>query len=199
MGLSIHYAGRIKNPDLLPELIDEIVEIVSVYEDWTYFIFENQFPDTLNSDEEHNGKIYGIQFAPKDCEAISLTFLSNGRMAGLVNLQKFGEADTKAEMEYLYLSSTKTQFSNPSTHKMVIHLVRYLSQKYLDDFVLQDEGHYWETEDDALLVKTFKEYTQMLDDFEFALETIPKENGVDLEAHLLEILEKIRKRKANGQ
>jgi len=37
---------------------------------------------------------------------------------------------------------------------------------------LQDEGHYWETKDEALLVETFKAYTQMIDDFEFALETV---------------------------
>ena len=196
MGLSIHYTGRIKNPDLLPEMIDEIVEIVSVYEDWTYFIFENQFPDTLTSDEVHNGEIYGIQFGPEGSEAISMSFLSNGRLAGLINLQSFGEAEAKPEIDYLYSASTKTQFSSPSAHKMIIHLVRYISQKYLDDFELIDEGQYWETGDEALLEKTFKKYNQILNDFELALETIPKKDGVDLETHLLDIVERIRKREA---
>lgn len=41
MGLSFYYSSSIANPELLPELIDEIKDVAKVY-DWKYNVYERQ-------------------------------------------------------------------------------------------------------------------------------------------------------------
>ena len=158
MGLSIHYSGRLKNPALLPELIAEVKDIAEVYE-WKYHVFEQQFPEGRLTGNSHDGNLYGISFSPPECEAVWLCFLSNRRMSGPANLLFHDPDDTDSEDLNLYTLSVKTQFAGMGIHRIIIHLLRHLQEKYLADFELQDEGHHWETGDVELLRTTFARYT----------------------------------------
>ena len=187
MGLSFHYSGSIANPDLLPELIDEIQDIARMY-NWKYFIFDRQFPEDTIGKPDYNQNIYGICFTPPECETIDICFLSNGRMSSISHLKFFGKTDDQAEQTYLYRLSVKTQYAGIELHQFVIELFRYLNKKYFTDFKMTDEGSYWETNDLALLQTTFKRCTDMIDGFASALEYIPVQNGETIESYFERLL-----------
>ena len=187
MGLSFHYSGSIANPELLPELIDEIQDIAKMY-NWKYFIFDRQFPENSFGKTEYNHNIYGICFTPTDCETIDICFLSNGRMSSLLHLKFFGKADNQAEQAYLYMLSVKTQSAGVELHQFVIQLFRYLNKKYFADFKMSDEGSYWETDDLALLRTTFKRYTDLINGFSSALEYIQIQPDETIESYFERLL-----------
>lgn len=194
MGLSIHYNGSFSNPTLLSEMIEEVKDIVNIYE-WEYTIYEEQFP--LNSFEQEviNGKIYGISFSPDNCETIHLSFLSNGKMSSIFHLELYGNTANVNERQYLYLLSTKTQFAGMDTHKLIIHLLKYLSKKYFSTFNLMDEGQYWERGNEELLKKNFDHYNDLMDTVASAFQNYPISSGEPFELYFERILNLIHSRK----
>ncbi|MEI7595303.1 MAG: hypothetical protein WCK02_06100 [Bacteroidota bacterium] len=191
MGLSIHYSGRFNEKASLPEMIEELKDIAELYK-WHYTIYKTKFPCDALGKGNYNNSIYGISFTPPECETISLCFLSNGRMSCPANLQFFGKKENQNEDAFLYLVFAKTQFAGIETHKIIIHLLKYLSNKYLLDFKLVDEGKYWETEDDILLAEKFKQYNQLIDQFSFGLEHFPINKNESIEDYLMRLFKKIR-------
>jgi hypothetical protein len=145
MGLSIHYSGSIANPESLPELISEIEDIAKVY-DWPYKIFESKFPENQFGRETFLDGIYGICFTPPGCESVFISFLSNGKISSPPLLELYGD-ENNPEKKYLYIVSVKTQFAGADIHMLIVHLFRYVSQKYFARFNISDEGNYWETSD----------------------------------------------------
>jgi hypothetical protein len=194
MGLTIHYSGRINKEASLIDLIDEVRDISEIY-NWPYHIYENKFPKESFDFLDHDGKIYGISFIPPKCETVNICFLSNGTMSSLPNLNVWGNSDNEEEKKYLYMISVKTQFAGSSIHKLLVHLLKYLSKKYFDEFKVFDEGKYWETNDELLLGEIFERYNYYLDAFGEALENIPKLDGENFEDYFLRIMEKIKQQK----
>lgn len=172
MGLSIHYSGSFNKETLLEAMIEEVKDIAEIYE-WKYTINESHFPENSFHKEEYDGKLYGISFTPPNSETISLTFLSNGKMCCGVNLKFFGNSDDENDNIYLYFLSTKTQYAGSTTHKIIIHFLKYLSQKYFCNFKLIDEGNYWETEDEELLEEKFKLYNDLINGFADSITNYP--------------------------
>jgi hypothetical protein len=193
MGLSFHYSGNIVKPELLPELIDEVKEIVKVF-NWKYTIFDQQFPEGSFLKTEYNDKIYGICFTPPECETVFISFLSNGRMSSPSHLEFYGKTQTQPEREYLYMLSVKTQFAGVTVHRILIQLFRHLNKKYFTGFTMMDEGYYWETNNEELLKTTFKKYTALLDNFAFAAENFPAQNGENLENYLDRLFLMVKKK-----
>ena len=197
MGLSIHYKGRFNKNSTLSDLITEVKEIVETFK-WDYQIYLEKFPDKKINNDSYNGKIYGISFTPPKCETISICFLSNYRMSSSIHLKLFGNTKNKSENKFLYMLSAKTQFAGITIHKAIIELFRHLLKKnYFSEFHLVDEGNYWETGDENLLKKKFKEYNTLIDDFSLAIETIPAKNGESFQKYFERIMEKINNRKKN--
>lgn len=194
MGLSFHYSGRIANPDSLPELIEEIEDIAKVF-NWKYFVFERQFPKNTIGKHEYNQKLYGICFTPTNCETVSICFLSNGRMSSAAHLQYWGRTDEQPERDYLYMLSVKTQYAGSDVHLFVIQLFRYLNDKYLADFMMSDEGGYWESNDEYLLKKRFDRSTELIDGFKSAIQNQPILKDEDMENYFLRLLKKINDQK----
>jgi hypothetical protein len=56
MGLSIHFTGRLRKAESLPELIKEISDISDVY-GWKYHIYNAHFPK--NTFENHTSYAFG--------------------------------------------------------------------------------------------------------------------------------------------
>lgn len=187
MGLSFHYSGRIADRENLPDLIEEVEEIAKVFQ-WKYFVFDRQFPEDTIGKPEYNQRIYGICFTPPNCETVDICFLSNGRMSSPAHLKFFGKTDDQDESKYLYMLSVKTQYAGVETHQMIIQLFRYLDKKYLADFAMSDEGQYWETNDEALLKTTFKRYTDLINGFASAIETIPIRADENLESYFKRLM-----------
>ncbi|TVR79381.1 MAG: hypothetical protein EA412_06630 [Chitinophagaceae bacterium] len=193
MGLSIHYSGKFRKNASLPELIEEVREIAEVHK-WPYAVYQTDFPENSTDKEEHDDEVYGISFTPPECETIPIEFLSNGRMSNSANLMLWGKAKQKPEKDYLYMNSVKTQFAGIETHKFIIHLFKYLSKKYLDDFRMLDEGRYWETGDEKQLTKIFTQYDNLLDSFASSLESLPMHEEETFEDYILRIVRQVRKK-----
>ena len=192
MGLTIHYSGRIADKNTLPQLIEEVEEIDTVH-GLKYSIYEREFPVSEALTQSHNGKLYGIEFTPKGSEPVSLCFLSNGRMSGIMQLASWGEfknnkklvlnngkVNKQGEIEivskeltltaedyarYLYMCSSKTQFAGPQAHEMIIAVFRYIEKTYLSEFCMVDEAEFWETGDKEVLLKNFEYNTALINGF----------------------------------
>ena len=196
MGLTIHYSGRLKELASLSEMIEEVKDIAEIY-NWKYHLYEQHFSIDELSKTDYNDKIYGICFTPPKCETINLCFLSNGRMSSAPNLEFFGNSTDEDYQKYLYMLSVKTQFAWSTTHKLIIHLLKYLNKKYFSEFKVIDEGHYWDTEDEKILEETFEKYTALLDSFGAALENIPlkfDETFEDYFKRIMQIIQDKRKK-----
>ena len=149
MGLSIHYSGYISNPGLIKPMTEEVVDICKDL-GWKFHIIANE-------------EISGVVFLPKKCEPISLTFNRNGRLLSPQNIIVKDIYDgITPDKELIFTTSTKTQYAGMDAHIAVIKLLRHLSKKYMKNFSLNDEGLYWETNDEAVLSDQFNAYDSAL-------------------------------------
>lgn len=194
MSLSFHYSGSIARQEDLSELIDEVKDIVNIF-NWKHNLYEHKFPENAFGKAEYNQNIYGISFTPPKCETISISFLSNGRMSSDVHLKFYGKTDKQKESEYLYMLSVKTQFAGVELHQFIIELFRYLHKKYFANFELKDDGDYWLSNDIELLKSNFKKNSDLLDNFTFAIESIPVSPNETMKAYFERIIDIIKKKK----
>ncbi|WP_243345643.1 hypothetical protein [Parabacteroides sp. FAFU027] len=199
MGITIHYRGRFNPAANLSEMIDEIEDIART-QGWEYFIFEREFPVDLYSDRmtlNHpiTDNIYGISFSPPHCEAVQFSFLSNGRMSNPLNLQLYGQSTNPQEQEFLYMLFTKTQFTGVKTHMVIVALLRYLSNKYLSEFVVNDEGEYRETGDKYLLESNFRKVENYIDLVQNSFEAFPIHENESIEQYVDRLMGYIFKNK----
>ncbi|HLF46842.1 MAG TPA: hypothetical protein VI548_10475 [Chitinophagaceae bacterium] len=188
MGLSIHYSGKIRHPDLIKELVAEVADICNSL-NWTSHIINEPNEDELN----------GICFSPEGCEPVFLTFLPGGRMCSPVNLMNRDIYEKNdLDKELMYTTSTKTQFAGPDAHMALIKLLRYLEEKYFEKFDLQDEGKFWETNDKKILLEQFARYEFLLNTVGEALsnmKTLPGESADSL----ADRIEKMLRKKLGGK
>ena len=183
---------------------------------------ENQCNGSFQNKRNHDGRLYGIDFSPKGSEPISITFLSNGRMSSIMQLSCWGELREEKHFElknanvnelgeleihneeltltaehfnqYLYQCSSKTQYAGIHAHEMIIGVFRYLNKNYLKEFKLTDEGHFWETGDKVLLIKTFEGYTSLINGFAKALSETNKNENEDLDGYLERVIREFREK-----
>ena len=194
MGLSIYYCGKFKPKASLIEMIDEVKDIAES-ENWKYHVFEKEFPTNAFSKKAIDKNVYGILFSPPASEPVTLCFLSNGELCNPF-LYNFWLKEKQTEKEFAVEGSfTKTQYAGATAHIKIIKLLRYLSEKYLCEFELTDEGKYWETGDEKLLRDTFKEWGDMIDVFADALETLETKKGETMEDAILRAAKKVHKRR----
>ena len=194
MGLSIHYSGSFNPKASLKGMIEEVEDIAKIY-NWEYHIFDTEFPNQTDT-EKYNDNVYGICFTPPECETVSLEFLSNMRMSSVVHLKHFGNSDNKDYQKYLYMLAVKTQYAGIQIHMLLIHLFKYLSEKYFLNFKMFDEGKYWETSDENVLKEMFSRYNILIDTVRESLQNFPAKPGESIEAlceRLIEYLSKKRK------
>lgn len=190
MGLTIHYSGRFNPESSLQDMIDEVKDICEI-SNWEFTIFERAFPDRIDSTKDYDGKLYGIIFSPPNCEPVSLAFLSNRRLSSPLHLSAWDDdANVKAD-DYLYKVFTKTQYAGPELHKIIIHLLKYITKKYFERFECFDESRYWETEDEHKLIQAFNRYNKILDSFGSALQQQPMKDGETLEEYFKRLFDKL--------
>ncbi|HHH54699.1 MAG TPA: hypothetical protein ENK91_13640 [Bacteroidetes bacterium] len=189
MGLSIAYTGRLKEAKVLPDMIEEIVDIVKIY-DWQYTVFEDKYPEDKFYDTSYED-VYGIIFSPPKSEPVFLTFLFDGRMVDPF-LLKFIKNDEERQKKDKFWVFTKTQYAGIEVHKVIIRLFRYLSDKYLDDFEMSDDSRYWETDDEAVLQESFERFDFIMDKFAEALDEFDAGETTDKESLVKKLLEYLK-------
>lgn len=194
MGLTIYYNCSFNPKASLPEMIEEVKDIAETY-GWKFHIFEKDFPAKSLGKKEFNKKVYGILFSPPECEPVILCFLSNGKMCNPFLFEQWLKEKIKKEEKYVFGNFTKTQYAGPDVHKIIINLFRYLSKKYFKRFTLSDEGKYWESNDEQLLRKTFKEWGALISGFADALQNLEKKKGESIEGAILRAAGKFHRRR----
>ena len=96
--------------------------------------------------------------------------------------------------ELMFTACTKTQYAGPEAHIAIIKLLKYISGKYLTNFIVNDEGKYWDTGDEKILYAEFEKYNllvNMVGEVLSGLQTSPD----DTPTSLIEKIEKILKEK----
>jgi hypothetical protein len=183
MGSSIHYSGTIRNQSLIQQLVDEASDIC-ISMNWKYTIINESGKEAVN----------GIVFSPENCEPVFLTFLSDNKMCSPISLEnKDLYAVNGIDAELIYTTSTKTQFAGPDTHIALLKLLKYLKEKYFENFEMDDEGYYWETNDKKILLQRFNKYNYLLDavgDVLSGIELKPGETIDSLTDRIEEVLKK---------
>ena len=161
MGLGIHYSGRFNPNASLPKLIAEVEELATAY-GWEQLVYERVFPSS-RFDDSYSDKIYGIVVIPPNCDPLFLSFLSNGRMSSPLHLESFGYSDEVIHREYLYLLSVSTLLAGVDVHVKLVTLLKALTNRYFLDFEVNDEGGYWDTENEEYLHSVFLHQRQQME------------------------------------
>lgn len=192
MGLSFHYKGKLKKPQSLKKLIEEVTDIC-IANKWKFSVFDEAFPNNTFTAEPNRDHIYGICFTPPKCETVGLTFLSNGKICAFYNLELNKKLENLEDDIYLYYLSVKTQYCGPEIHKILISIFDYLNKNYFEDFEFTDEGQFWETRDEKLLEEIFNRYSNLISNLGSALEHIPILEGESIENYILRMAEIVKK------
>jgi hypothetical protein len=182
MGLTIHYSGKLRQASELESMIDEVRDI-AIEKGWNYFVFENKFMDDVFSNQPETEHLFGIMVTPKDAEPMCFSFLSDGRMCGIINFNVI-QINSAIDEEVAFSLFTKTQYAGFEIHKELIILLDYISKKYLTDFECIDDGEYWETRDEDLLIETFRRYGSYIDGFASSLEMLPQSQDENMEDYI---------------
>lgn len=179
MGLTIHYRGNFRTSASLPKMIEEMEDIAKVNK-WSYHIFDTEFPKGSLHKKIFDDNVYGICFTPPNCETVTLTFLSNGRLCNPFYFLKFYKEDQKDKntsekmrKSLLFSTFTKTQYAGPELHKKLITLFRYLNQNYFTRFKMTDESKYWETNDEKEMYQNFRMYDALVNSVTSAFKNFP--------------------------
>jgi hypothetical protein len=191
MGLSFHYKGKLKKPQSLKKIIEEVTDICNANK-WEFTIFEEDFPNNAFTIEPNRDSVYGICFTPPKCETVHLTFLSNGKLCAFYNLELNKRLEKLEDDTYLYFLSVKTQYCGPEIHKILISIFDYLNRNCFEDFEFTDEGQFWETRDEKLLEEIFNRYSNLINSFGSVLEHIPVLEGESMENYILRIAEIVK-------
>ena len=177
MGLTIHYSGKLRNPDSLTELIKEAIDI-SESMHWPYELI----------DPEPDIPVAGTLVAPEGSEPLWLTFHREGFMCNPMlfeYVRKVEGKDIPADAEQWLF--TKTQYAGVEAHIAMIKFLRYLSGKYFDRFELHDESRYWETGGETQCGKIFGKYEQWLSMVGDALDDMNIDPGESQESVIAKI------------
>ncbi len=194
MGLSIHFNGKLQSGGSLPLLTEEVKDICEIH-NWPCKIFEAEFPADAFGKEFYDRNIYGICFTPPGCETVSLCFLSNGNLVSFPSWAIYVKSERKDKELLSGGASVKTQYAGPVIHKILIHLLDYLSIKHFSEFNLMDEGQYWETRDEALLDKNFAVLTSLINSVGNMLEANAMKPSESFEKYFERILKMLHSRK----
>lgn len=185
MGLSIHFCGTLAQSSSINTFVDEVTDIC----DSLAWKWKRITTTSLN----------GIVFSVPECEPVFFTFTSAGKLCSPLQ-EGMEETYRKAglDLSLIFWQSVKTQFAGITVHKALIALLRYLSQKYFQQFELNDEGLYWETNDEEVLHAQFQKYELALQAVTDALAGMQKQTGestTDLAARIEAVLKQLQQRK----
>lgn len=157
MGVSIHYRGRLDNPDQLPEFCEKLKSIASGL-NWHYQILDDDWNIPVNAILIHRGKraeirghlgLRGIGLKPsEESESIDFFFDAKGFLLSPMNIILIQEGVLAIDDAWI---TVKTQFMSAETHAMIIGLLNYIKEHYIPNLEVKDEGEYWETGDYRIL------------------------------------------------
>jgi hypothetical protein len=185
MGITIHYQGKLNQPDLADEFCEELEDISKAME-WNY----NRINDEPDSEPV---PLKGIVISPHEkSEPLVFTFDPEGNLRNAF-MMRFADE----EPDLTRYNHTKTQFAPIDVHIAIVKLFKYLQLKYMDNLEVMDEGSYWDTGDENLLKQKFDFLNAKMDELAGLLETIEIDKK-DTAESLADKIEKLIKEKMQG-
>lgn len=209
MSTSFHYKGRLKGATFLPKLIEEVEDICNILK-WKYDVYESEYKDgefAFPPDDID----YGIVFTPQNSEPVSFIFDSEGRLYNpwLKELLKSNEegnvkiitvklnlndenpqpeisegSDKYDAEQMIYNISVKTFFEEPEGLVKLMEFLRYISDKYLTDFNLEDESQYWNTQNIENISSRIEEINSFMETFQDMIQNERIESSEDFIAFI---------------
>lgn len=162
MGLKISYRGQLRDSNELDSLLDDVYDIC-IEIGWHFMpIHRSNVMPTK-----------GIMITPPGSEAIWLTFLASGMLYDPTHFiyNSCPEQESVNE-EHGQWITVKTHYAGVDMHMAIIKFFRYLSLKYFESFELHDDSQYWETDDVAVCLIRF-------DEFSLAINRLGEHLGLD--------------------
>ncbi len=165
MGVTIHYRGKLKSPDLVSRLTHEVEEIC-ISNNWSYQLLNdktsggssmsptNPFlmgemeefdPEFGWGTEDFGAGLRGITFEPHE-ESETITFLFDEE--GILRTMMSNFFGSKSKYPWCF---AKTQFAGIETHIRIINLMTYLKKKYFKRLDIHDDGGYYPDENREVL------------------------------------------------
>ncbi len=182
MGVTIHFKGNLDQLGLIDTFCNEMEDIAKEMK-WEY----TRIDDLAASDDN---PLKGVIISPhKDSESLMLTVDSAGILRNVFMMQFIEKYE-----DLTYHNFIKTQFAPVEIHIAVIHLLKYIRQKYMSNLDVMDEGCYWETSDAGLLSEKMAFLNSMMDKVEGVLKTLTKEKEDSVETVVVKLEQLLSKR-----
>ena len=168
MGVTIHFEGRLKTVNDLDKVINLGLEFAKrkssdvIKLDSTDKLLRRVKDD---KDWDYQGEVKGIQFQPhENSDPLVLEF----------------------DKDFYIQEYCKTQFAGISTHIEVVQFLREI-EPHFENFVIVDEGEFWETNDIKVLEQKFEDFFNA---FEKAIEENPKLKGpFKVQGRIIDLME----------
>lgn len=151
MGLTIHYSGMLRSPNLIDQITAEAADIGKSLH-WTVQYIP-PYPDV---------PVRGIIMAPGKSDPVWLTLHKDGFLCNPIlfdQVKKSTGQSISAEHENWLI--TNTQYAGAEAHIAIIKLLKYLSHKYFIRFECHDDSKFWESGDEYQCRKRFGELNKM--------------------------------------
>lgn len=201
MGITIHYKGKLKNPVLVYSLTDELKDISEIMK-WDYSIMDKDWDEPMTGELLHHENMVeisghlplkGIRInLHPDCESLSILFDKDGCLQSVLGMVLHDKETKKSDSNYLFV---KTQFAPPEIHISIIKLLKYLKNKFIPDLEVIDEGSYWDTEDEKLLIQKITFLNRKMDQVEELISSIKDEFNHLSTEEAIKLLEKTLREK----
>jgi hypothetical protein len=166
MSQTIHYFGRLKRNDLLPELQEEFAEFALV-SGWNHEIVDHVFPREDGQDGPRQTlKGIRIHVSPAD-GPVQFTFDQEGFLSHLyyeseapswpVGVKSsparsvLRSAPGRNRILHHVHTHTTLRSSEPYPHVTVVNLLDYLGKKYVPNLEVIDNTGYWSSRDEKAL------------------------------------------------
>lgn len=183
--LKIRYRGRLRHPEEVEQLADEVEDICQSNgwesnrwaEDWSKLSsLKMHFEDGAIHAKGH-APLKGISFSPgPEMEVLWFTFTPDGILNSLFTLH---DPEFTAHDKQYPWNRVKTKFGDTKTHAAICDLFRYLADKYCDDFEVMEETGYWLHRDMARLEQFMSQVAIESSLLEEELSALYADEGID--------------------
>jgi hypothetical protein len=156
MSTTVHYFGKVKNPDSIREIQEELREIAQV-SGWSHEMVDHVF---AQEGEIPVGRLSlrGIRVTlNKNTSPLQMTFDKDGYLSHIYyekappEPQAKGGAAAGRRILHQVHTSTHIRSNDPDTHIALVKLLDYVKKRYVPNLEVIDNTGYWYSRDESVL------------------------------------------------
>lgn len=169
MRVTVRYAGSLKDPGLIPVLVEEFQDIAATHA-WPVDLVDGSFASTARGQREIRGRgatglktlspplaLKGLKLiVHPQTDPLWFTFDGDGSLTRLgffsVDIaSSLGQPSRRFELIHQAQASIQTSIGGVELHKTVVGLLDRLKAAYVADLGVQDDSGYFDERDEAHL------------------------------------------------